>query len=264
MLSNHYLKYIMNNTGRKNLPVEIVAHRGASYLAPENTLSSINLAWEMYADGIEIDIHLSCDGKIILLHDNNTKRTAGADIEVRAAASSVLRSLDTGILKSVDFAGEKIPFLEEVINNIPSDGTVFVEIKCGPEIFPALEKIITQSGNISRLAIIGFNIDTISGAKERFPEIPVYWLCDVIRDERTGNPLAHDSSLVELALGRNINGLSVHSAGITRDFAETVLTSGLKLYGWTVNDIDDAKKLIALGVHGIVTDRPGWIRKHLA
>ncbi|MFC1541533.1 glycerophosphodiester phosphodiesterase [Candidatus Latescibacterota bacterium] len=253
----------MNSIKRKKLPVEIIAHRGASLIAPENTLSSIIHAWELNADGVEIDIHLTQDGRIVLIHDATTKRTTGINLTVKESTSTELRNLDAGILKSREYIGEKIPFLEEVINFIPSGRTLFIEIKCGSEIFPALEKIIYTSGNFSQLSIIGFEPTIVSEAKKRFPEIPAYLLCDVNWDDRTGNMLPHDANLVDSAIAMNIEGLSVHNAGMTTDFAEHVISSGLKLYTWTINNIDEAKRLLSFGVHGIVTDRPEWIRKQL-
>ena len=108
------------------MSIEIIAHRGASYIAPENTLASINLAWELKADGVEIDVHQTKDKRIILLHDNTAERTAGKDLTVSKTSSAKLRKLDAGILKSKEFAGQKIPFLEEVIQAIPDNGKLFV------------------------------------------------------------------------------------------------------------------------------------------
>ena len=92
--------------------VEIIGHRGASYLAPENTVASANLAWEKQADAVEVDIYLTQDSKIVVIHDSTTKRTAGQDMEVAKSTARQLRELDVGSFKNVDYAGEKIPLLE--------------------------------------------------------------------------------------------------------------------------------------------------------
>src|SRR4030042_6528931 len=88
--------------------VEIIAHRGASYLAPENTVASSMLAWELCSDAVEVDIYLSKDNRIMCIHDSNTKRTSGQDYVVKETDSGVLRKLDVGLFKDSKYKGEKI------------------------------------------------------------------------------------------------------------------------------------------------------------
>ena len=96
--------------------VEIIGHRGASYLAPENTMASFMLGWEKGAD-VELDIYLTTDNRIVVIHDGTTRRTAGTDLKVAASSSEELRKLDVGRFKSEQFAGERIPFLEDVVKS---------------------------------------------------------------------------------------------------------------------------------------------------
>ncbi len=105
--------------GRKM--VEIIAHRGCSYIAPENTLAAINLAWELNADAVEIDIHLTSDKKIVLSHDPNTKRTAGVSYDIAKTPLGVLRHLDVGRWKGAEYAGERMPTLSEALATIPQN-----------------------------------------------------------------------------------------------------------------------------------------------
>ena len=242
---------------------KIIAHRGASYIAPENTLAAINCAWELQADGVEIDVRLTKDKRIILLHDDTTKRTTGKNFLVSETSSHGLRKLDAGILKSKEFAGQKIPFLEEVIETIPDSKKLFIEIKCGEEIFPALQKIIIESGKISQIVIMGFELETVTKAKKLIPAIPVYWLCNTMRNKLTRKPNPHNPDLINIVTKNKLDGLSMQYEGITKDFTEKVLSSGLKLYAWIVNDIEEVKRLLNLSVHGIITDRPGWILNNL-
>ena len=88
--------------------VEIIAHRGASYDAPENTVAAFKLGWKQNADAVELDIWLSKDGKIVCLHDDNTKRTAGVDKAVADQTLAELRMLDAGSLKGTKWKGEKL------------------------------------------------------------------------------------------------------------------------------------------------------------
>jgi len=100
--------------------VEIIAHRGASHDAPENTLAAVNLAWQQNADAVEIDVHLSRDGQIVVIHDENTRKTAGLNKNVSEQTLAELRRLDVGRWKGRQWAGEKIPVLAEVLGALPA------------------------------------------------------------------------------------------------------------------------------------------------
>src|SRR5262245_53293376 len=110
---------------------EIIAHRGASADAPENTAAAFKLAVEGGADAFEGDYYLTKDGKIICIHDNNTKRTTGVDGKVPQMTLAELRKLDAGSWKGSKFGGEKLPTLSEALALVPAGKKTFVEIKCG-------------------------------------------------------------------------------------------------------------------------------------
>src|SRR3954466_12398745 len=95
--------------------MEIIGHRGASYDAPENTLSAVNLAWQQGADAVEVDVHLSRDGRVIVIHDDNTRKTAGLKRKVCDQTWSELQKLDAGKWKGANWKGERIPDLEQVL-----------------------------------------------------------------------------------------------------------------------------------------------------
>ena len=98
--------------------VEIIAHRGASYLAPENTMASVMLAWEKGVDA-EVDVHLSKDNQIIVIHDSTTKRTGQTDLTVKETEYQHLSKLDVGTFKSEKYSGEPIPLLSDILKTIP-------------------------------------------------------------------------------------------------------------------------------------------------
>ncbi len=99
-------------------PVEIIAHRGASFLAPENTMASVMLGWEKNAD-VEVDVYLTKDNRIVAIHDETTERTAGTDVNVAESTSDELRKLDVGSFKYEEYAGEQIPFLADIVETNP-------------------------------------------------------------------------------------------------------------------------------------------------
>jgi len=251
------------SSGSSVSSVEIIAHRGASGSAPENTLSSAVLAWKKGADAVEIDVHLTKDNRVVVIHDGSTKRTTGVDLQVRETPSEELRKLDAGAFKGQEFVGERIPFLEEIIATIPPRRRLFVEVKCGKEILPVLDQIITQNGKASQIVVIGFDLETMAMSKTLMPHIPTYWLLNCAIDEQTKKPLPHDMKLIQTAREKGLDGLDVHSAGLTRDFADAVEAAGLELYVWTIYSSEHLRSLQGLKIDGITVDDPAAAREWL-
>lgn len=234
--------------------VEIIAHRGASYLAPENTVASAKLAWELGADAVEIDIYLSKDNRIMCIHDSDTKRTTGQIFKVRETDSEVLRQLDAGSFKDEKYKGEKIPFIEEVINTVPEGKTLVVELKCGSEVLPYLKNAVEEYGVNRHFTFIAFDLQTITDTKAVFPNYPCHWLCS--------NRLLLQKNLGTIP-GKGLDGVSLSFGLIDEKSAEDIKKLKMDLYTWTVDDSEEAKRLTGLGVKGITTNRPGWLREQL-
>jgi glycerophosphoryl diester phosphodiesterase len=241
--------------------VEIIAHRGASYLAPENTLAAVRLGWQQGAD-VEIDVHLSEDRRIVVIHDASTKRTAQVDLKVEEVSATELRTLDVGRFKAEAFAGERIPFLDEVLAALPPGRELYIEIKCGKEVLPLLWSQVRASGKMPQIVIIGFDLETVAASKKLL-DVPTYWLKGAEKVKDTEEWIPHDPNLVQQARANGLDGLDVHYAGVTPEFARAVKASGLKLYVWTVDDPREAIRLVKLGVDGITTNRPAWLREQL-
>ncbi len=236
---------------------KVIAHRGASDLAPENTLASVELAWRLGADAVEVDVRLTRDGRIVVIHDETTDRTAGRHLEVAATDAPQLRLLDVGRHKHPRFAGERIPYLEELLQTVPPGRQLFVEIKCGPEILPPLVETIAGSGKRSQVVIIGFSLVTVRAAKAALPDVPAYWLCD----KRVLS--SYERALAEQASVCGLDGLDVHWTGLTRRFIRAAKAAGLRLYVWTVDDPAQALRLMVMGIDGITTNRPGRLRSRM-
>jgi glycerophosphoryl diester phosphodiesterase len=245
------------------IAVEIIAHRGASYDAPENTIASFNLGWEQNADANELDVHLSKDGQLVVIHDSDTQRTTGVPLVVATSTLAQLRVLDAGAWKDSRWAGERLPTLADVAATIPDGKRLFVHIKCGSEVLPELERVLASSGKkLSQFAIIGFDYATMQQAKKRFPALEVYWL--VVPSILPNGRRATLEKLVELARVAGFDGLDLeYHFPINGDVAAKIKQAGLKLYVWTVDDESIAKELVSADVDGITTDRPSWIRKQL-
>lgn len=243
--------------------MQIIGHRGACYDAPENTLVSVNMGWESRAEIVEIDIHLSRDGRIMVIHDASTLRTTGVDLKVSETDSVELRKLDAGSHKGLRFAGERIPFLEEVLATVPPGRGLFVEIKCGQEVLPVLRDVLEASGKASQVTLIGFGLETMVAAKQMMPEFPNYWLRMTERDKSDGSWVPYGPSLIREAAVVGLDGLDLHYAGLTDCFVQAAKAAGQNVYAWTVNDPAEARRLRDMGVDALGTDRPRWMIEQL-
>lgn len=257
------LIFVGNMTaGSQNTPddisgdeITIIAHRGDSWYAPENTLASVNSAWQKKADAVEVDVYLTADKRVVALHDRTTGRTGDIDLHVNKSTAEELRQVDAGSWKSEEFAGEQIPFLEEIIETIPSGKEkLFIEIKGTGETIPFIKEIIDESGKEDQVVIIAFNFDTITESKKVMPEIPAYWLISAPRDD-DGNPRPVDPENIITAKEHGLDGLNINYQGITQEFAEKCRELDMGIYVWTVNERPDLEKMAELGVDGITTDR---------
>ncbi|MBA3315417.1 MAG: glycerophosphodiester phosphodiesterase [Planctomycetota bacterium] len=245
--------------------VEIIAHRGASYDAPENTLSSVKLAWEQNTDSVEIDVYLSKDGRIVLFHDKETDRIGGRKKKIIDQTYEELQQLDVGAWKDLKYAGEKMPTLEEILPTIPDGKRLYVEIKHDASILRELKKSFAKAGvDGEKITIIAFDCDVIVGTKKLMPSIPAYWLSSIKQDKQTGEWGPPREELIAKAKAAGVEGLDLQAQPvIDADYVKAVKDAGLEFYVWTVNDPAEAKRLVEAGVDGITTDRPGWMKEQL-
>lgn len=248
------------------MSVFLIAHRGASYDAPENTLAAVNLAWEQNADAVEVDIHLSKDGRVVVIHDDNTIRTGCKDRKVSEQTLAELRLLDVGKFKGEQWTGEPIPTLDEVLQTLPDENKrVIVEIKCGPEILSELRNVIDKADIYpNQTELISFDLTTLKLARKMFPEQKILWLSEINRDRKINLWKPAVEELVGKARQAGLDGLNVRAYdAVDETFVAKVKTEGMKCYVWTVNDPPHARCLQDAGVDAIATDRPGWLRKEL-
>lgn len=244
--------------------VEMVAHRGESADAPENTMAAMRLAWERGVPAIELDVHLTRDGRLILSHDADTKRTTGVVKAIKESSLAELRGLDAGRWKGERWAGERMPLLEDVLATIPAGSRAFIEVKVGPEAVPELVRVIRASGKRpEQLAIISFNLETVAEAKRRLPEIKAYFLSSFKEEQGSWTPTIDE--LIRRAKSVGADGLDLAFKGpLDREAARRVRAAGLELYVWTVDDLEVARQMAALGVDGITSNRAAWLGRELA
>ena len=247
--------------------VEIVGHRGASADAPENTLAAFNLAWEQKADTVECDVQLSKDGRIVVIHDSNTSRTAGKDLPVKDQTLAELRLLDAGSWKHKKWAGERIPTLAELFSSIPPGKKIFVEIKCqGKDIISEFKSVMSQASNLKpeQIIVISGNPATIAVFRHELPFLKTYLVDGFRQNKETGEWSPGAEQFLKLAKDCQAQGLDLYACdGLTPEIAASIKAAGLAFGVWTVNDEALALKMIEYGAEAITTDRPEWLRNKL-
>ena len=243
----------------------IVAHRGASHDAPENTLAAFRLAWEQEADAIEGDFYLTADEKIVCIHDRTTKRVAPGQPELTVAKATLkeLLQLDVGLWKGKSFRGERIPTLEDVLAIVQPGKQLFVEIKCGPEIVPPLKKQLTASGlDDQQIVIIAFNAGVVQACRRSMPQYKCNWLTGYKRNNANTGWKPTRQNVISSLKKTGASGLGTQDNDdvIDRSFVESVRKAGCEFHVWTVNSLDSARHFVSLGIDSITTDRPALIR----
>lgn len=246
----------------------IVAHRGASHDAPENTLAAFELAWQQGADVIEGDFYLTADKEIVCLHDDTTDRTAPHQKSYRPATASLeqLRQLDVGAWKNAKFAGQKIPTLQEVLATVPDGKKIFVEIKCGVEILPVLQKQLAASDlQPEQIVLICFDKDVVTQARKTMDQYQTNWLTSYRRDPVTRSLTPTTAMILEMLQQTSASGLGTKDemAAINADLVSKVHAMGLGMHAWTVDDPATARALQQLGFDSITTNQPATIRAAL-
>jgi len=237
----------------------IVAHRGASRDAPGNTIPAFQLAWEQGADAIEADFHLSKDGEIVCFHDADTERVAGTQLVVRQSTLAELKKLDVGASHGAAFNGTRIPTIAEVFATIPQGKMIFIEVKCGAEIIPTLLNEIDQSGlTKEQIVVISFNKEVIQQLKIKAPQYKASWLCSFKKQE-TGEITPSLATVLKTLKQIQADGLSSNTA-VPASVIEAVSQQGYEWHVWTINDLNTASRMQALGVLSITTDVPGTMK----
>ena len=245
--------------------VEIVSHRGFSARAPENTLGAFELAWKNGSDACELDVYLTADGKTAVIHDKDTKRTAGVSMEVAKSQQADLTALDAGSWKGKEWANEKIPTLEQALATMPiGKQRFFIEVKCGAEIVPELKRILEpMKERAPQLAIIAFNREAAAESKKALPWVKVYRLASGKTKDKKRTDL---TQLIADTKADQLDGLDLSMADFQWDEAmvKQIRDAGFGLYVWTVNKPEDAQRFAKLGIDGITTDDPVMLREALA
>lgn len=248
-----FLFLIMAITNINNAQVQVTAHRGASGLAPENTLAAINLSIELKSDWCEIDVQETSDGIIVLLHDKLLKRTAGVWKNIWDTTYDEVKTLDAGSWFDKKFAGEPIPKLDSIIDTVNGKLKLNIELKLnGHEVAlpERVVEIIESKKFVNECIVTSFSKEAINKIKKINPEIKTGFIFD-------------KRSLIKEAFKYPCEILSVNYKLVDKEFVNKANANGKEVHVWTVNDEIVMKELIAVGVDNIITNRPDILVKIL-
>ncbi len=237
-----------------------LGHRGASAYAPENTLTAFNMALEMGADGVELDVTLTKDGVPVIIHDDAVDRTTDGHGPIQQMTLAEVKCLDAGSKFDSKFAGERIPTLAEALKTVGERGIVNIELKGTSVKDDGLEKavlpVIEDCGMAERVIISSFNpfaLSRMAALDPRLPrgllyadDLPIYlrraWL----------RPVAKPTAM------------HPKYTMIDRRFVAWARGKGYDINTWTVNEPEDMKRMIALGINTIITNRPDVLKQVLS
>jgi len=226
----------------------VIAHRGASAVAPENTMAAFRRAVEMGAECIETDLHLSRDGRLVIVHDTTLNRTTDGDGLVKNYTFNELRQLDAGKWFSADFAGEKLPTIEDLLDYAgQADLSLYLEIKGGAGY--GVERAV---------------ISALRGRKEAKAAVVLCFDGSVLNrvhqlDRLLMTGLLFESGgeeMVREAVKVGARQIGPRGDCVTPELVEDAHRRGLKVISWTINDAAQMRALAKMGVDGIITNHP--------
>ena len=242
--------------------VQIIAHRGAPTFAPENTLPAIRKAVEIGVHMIEIDVHQTLDGHIVLIHDENIRKTTDGRGQVREMTLEEIKQLDAGSWFSDEFSGIPVPTLEEVFSVMDDTTKLLIEIKKGSPYYPGIEQrvidIVDENNFRDRVLVKSFEDGVVEYFREHAPDIPA------------GKSFAYRIPFLRLIIERGLNTGSVfeydahflhsHRYTTSRSFVEKAHEKGYEIFVWDVHTPERMRKYIDMGVDAIETDYPQVLR----
>jgi glycerophosphoryl diester phosphodiesterase len=235
------------------------AHRGASHEAPENTLAAFRLAREMGADGVELDVQVSKDGEVVVMHNFTVDTTTDGQGAVKGKTLAELKELDAGSWFDDRFGNQRIPTLQEVIVEVGHQLLLNIELKTkvfgSGDLVAEVVRLIEDHNLVHRVIVSSFNPLALRHVKKLNPNIPTGLL--YYFDLPT-----HLLRTLFLLL-TNADALHPDKRLITQEYVDWARERGYRVNTWTVDEPAEMKRLIALGVDGIITNRPNVLREVL-
>jgi len=227
----------------------VFGHRGAMGYAPENTFASFELAVAQGVDAIELDVHLTADDELVVIHDHRLERTTNGRGPVREHALAEIRALDAGARFGPELAGQRVPTLAEVLDWARDRCALDIEIKGGPAPYGGIEarvvELIRRHAMADRVLLISFDHPTVKRVKELAPEMATGVLY-------SGRPI----DAVPLARAAGADALMPYWANLRPDDVERAHAAGLSVHPWATSEADEIESLLLMGVDSVCSNHP--------
>jgi glycerophosphoryl diester phosphodiesterase len=233
----------------------VIAHRGASADAPENTIAAFELALDQGADGIEIDVHLSRDEHPVVIHDFTLERTSDGAGPVRERTVRELKRLDGGGWRGRPFRGQRIQTLQEVLERFRDRTRFWIELKGGSDLYPGIEERVVSMIEIYEV------LDR--ALVQSFDHVALERIRALNRDVRLGALVAHPPLPPVESIPAGADAVSPAVDLLSEGAVRALNEAGVGCYVWTVNEPAQMDRLVGWGVSGIITDRPGLLKARL-
>jgi glycerophosphoryl diester phosphodiesterase len=237
---------------RRNQPVLVIAHRGASALAPENTLAAFRLAAQQGTDFVELDVQESSDGQVLVVHDSDLMKIGNSPLKVWETEAARLREVDIGSHAGPQFASERVATLAEALGAVKGRARLVVELKSYGHAQHLEERVaaIVEAVGMERDCVFMSLDHAMVG---RMKALRPRWRCGVLAAKAVG-----DLSTVPADF------LAVEKKLASRRFVRRAHRAGKDVYVWTVNDPADMLAAMSVGADGLITDRPDLARRVVA
>jgi glycerophosphoryl diester phosphodiesterase len=234
------------------------AHRGASHRSPANTLAAFLLAAELGADGVELDVQLSKDGEVVVIHDFSLNSTTNGQGFVKQRTLAELKELDAGSWFGSEFAGQRIPTLQEVVDAV-GDRRLNIELKTTSlrpyDLVEAVVRIVEDGDLVERVIVSSFNPLALLRVRRLMPRLDIGLLY------ASHLPLPLRSPWLRSVV--RPNALHPRHTVVDGDYVRWVQGQGYRLHAWVVDDADEMRQMAQWGVDAIITSRPGLLRRVL-
>ncbi|WP_338083493.1 glycerophosphodiester phosphodiesterase [Fictibacillus nanhaiensis] len=240
--------------------VQTVAHRGASGYAPENTMAAFQKGVDMKADYIEIDVQQTKDGELVVIHDVTLDRTTNGTGYVKNHTLEEIRQLDAGSYFSPEFAGEKVPTLEEVLDEFRGKTGILIELKATYH-YPGIEEKVAEAlkernmhkPNNDKIIVQSFQFESMKKMDKLLPNVPVGLLVYLATD-LTEAKLEEFSAYAEY--------INPSKSLVTSSVVEKVHEQDMGIMAWTVRKPEEVQPLLDAEVDAIITDYPDYVPSH--
>ena len=243
----------------------VMAHRGGAGLWPENTMHAFERAVELEVDVLETEVHSTADGVLVVSHDSTVDRTTDGSGPIRSLTLKELKTLDAGYNWTADGgktfpfrgSGITVPTLEEVFTDLPNDMQINIDIKkTRPSLVLPLCEMIRTFEAVGRVMVASFSSKALKAFRRVCPEVATsagrgevtrFFIMNLVSLGPAYRPACQALQVPEYSSGIQV---------LTKKFVDTAHGLNLEVHVWTINEVSDMIRMLALGVDGIITDYP--------